>query len=126
MQYSPKLKRAAEQIKKILKDNDLAGFAVIHTPGNSEFILEITPSYSAAKWNATRDRVIIEGKAAHYNGDKAKRDKKLTDTMNMFHHLSTVTGTNSLSLMQISELADKAWNAEHNGSGFTSEQEQNN
>lgn len=30
MQYSPKLKVAMEEIKEILKKNDIAGFVVIH------------------------------------------------------------------------------------------------
>lgn len=131
MQYSPKLKRVAEQIKKILKDNDVAGFCTLHTStgngeGFSEFILEITPSYSCIEWFPQKDGVKIKGKLVHYNGNKDLRDKKLNATINMLHHLSTVTGQNSLNLMQISDQADKTWEAEHGGGGFTSEQQQNN
>lgn len=126
MQYSPKLKRVAEQIKKILKDNDVAGFVALHTPGHGEFITEINPTYSCCEWFPQRDGITIKGKLAHYNGDKAKRDKKLNDTINMLHILSTLTMEHGLNLAKVSDMADKTWEAEHEGDGFTSHQEQNN
>lgn len=126
MQYSPKLKRAIEQIKKILKDNEIAGFVAIHTPGHAEYLLEITPPYSCAEWNATKDSIIVKGKLVHYNGDKEKRDKKLTDTINMLSCLSEVTGQNALNLLQVSKQADEVWDAEHTGGGHTSHNQQNN
>ena len=129
MQYSPKLKRAMEQINKILKDNDIGGYVVIHSPehgGHSEYLFELTPKYSCVEWFPQKDGVKIKGKLIHYNGNKDLRDKKLNATINMLHHLSTVTGQNSLNLMQISDKADKTWEAEHGGGGFTSEQQQNN
>lgn len=126
MQYSPKLKRVAEQIKKLLKDADIAGLVVLHTPGHAEYVLEITPSYSACKWTPTRDGVIIQGKAEHYGGDKKKRDRKVTDTCNMLSFLAEVGGKQVLNVMQLSELADKTWDAEHGDSSHTSETEQNN
>lgn len=49
MQYSPKLKKAMEDIKKILHENDIAGFVVLHTPGFSEYLNRVDPSYSCAK-----------------------------------------------------------------------------
>ncbi len=131
MQYSPKLKRVAEQIKKILKDADVAGYFVIHTSdgtgeGHSEFCLEITPSYSCAEWNPTKDGIKIKGKLEHYNGDKNKRDKKLNATINMLHHISTRTMEDGLMIARVSDMADKAWDAEHGGGGLSSHQEQNN
>lgn len=132
MEYSPKLKRTAEQIKKILKDNDVAGYFVIHTcsqdgAGFSEFVVELTPSYSAVEWNKTRDSINIKGKLEHYNGDKKKRDSKLVATTNMLHHLSTRAMEDGLMLARISQKADQVWDAEHKGGGGLSTHiEQNN
>lgn len=131
MQYSPKLKRIAEQMKKILKDNDVAGYFVIHTcspdgSGHSEFVVELTPSYSAVEWSPTRDSIKIKGKKEHYNGDTKKRDTKLAQTTNMLHHLSTRTMEDGLMLARVSDMADKTWDAEHGGGGLSSTQEQNN
>src|SRR5258708_7917603 len=126
MQYSPKLKRVAEQIKKLLKDNDIAGLVVLHTPGFSEYVNEITPSYSAIEWNVTKDSVIIKGKAEHYGGNKAKRDKKLADTANMLTLISETGGTTLLSVMQLSDKVKEVWNHEHTKGNHSSDTEQNN
>lgn len=126
MQYSPKLKRVMSQIKKILSDNDIAGVVVLHTPGFSEYLTEIKPSYSCAEWMPNGEGVIIKGKLAHYNGDVAKRDKKLTDTIGMLHHLSVNTMQMGLNLGEVSDQADKTWDAEHTGGGHSSHNQQNN
>lgn len=130
MQYSPKLKRAMEQIKKILKDNDIGGYVTLHTPehgGHSEYLIEITPKYSCIEWSPQMDKITIKGKLEHYNGDKGKRDKKLNETINMLHHLSTMTMEHGLMLAKVSDQADKAWEAEHKGGGgHTSHNQQNN
>ena len=131
MKYSPKLKKAAEQIKKILNDNDIAGYFVIHTcslngEGFSEFVVDITPSYSAVEWNATKDSIKIKGKLEHYNGDKKLRDTKLVQTTNMLHHLSTRAMEDGLMLARVSKLADQTWDSEHNGWGLSTHIEQNN
>lgn len=43
MQYDPKLKKVMEQIKGILKDNDITGFVVLHSPGFSEYLNHVQP-----------------------------------------------------------------------------------
>lgn len=48
MQYSPKLKKAAEEIKQILQKYDIAANVILHTSGHSEYLLHITPTYSCA------------------------------------------------------------------------------
>ena len=129
MQYSPKLKRAMEQIKKILKDNDIGGYVVIHSPehgGHSEYLFELTPKYSCVEWFPQKDGITIKGKLAHYNGDAVKRDKTLNATINMLHHLSTLTMEHGLMMAKVSDQADKTWDAEHGGEGHTSHNQQNN
>ncbi len=123
MNYSPKLKKAAEEIKAILKAYDIAASVVLHCPGHSEFILEITPTYSCAKLN--HDHIHFKAKKADFN-DELKRQQTISDTANMMNLLSEVTGKNAMVLMQVSEQFDKIVGADHGDSTFTSHTTQNN
>lgn len=123
MQYSPKLKKAAEEIKEILAKHDIAGMAVLHTPGFSEFIIDITPTYSCA-WIQC-DRIRFKALKKEYDTQEQWK-KKVTDTTNMLHHLSTTGGQVAMSLIQASEIIDKAVGAEYDKGGFTSHTTQNN
>lgn len=124
MQYSPKLKMAMEEIKAVLKKHDIAGMAVIHTPGWSEWFINIQPTYSCAKLEGDHFHVRI--KASHYNDDKKLRDQFVTDTTNMMHHLSKISGTLAMQLLEASQSLDKAVNADHFGGGSSSHTQQNN
>lgn len=131
MQYSPKLKRISAQIQQILKDNDVAGYFVIHTctpegAGFSEFAVEITPSYSAVEFNAAKDRVSIKGKLEHYNGDAKKQNQRLTQTLNMLEHLSVRTMEDGMMLAHVADKASQAYNATHSGDNLSSKQSQDN
>lgn len=110
MQYSPKLKKAAEEIKAILKKHDIAASVVLHTPGFSEFVLEITPSYSCATLN--HDNVRFKAKKDDFN-DELKRHQAIQDTANMMNLLSDVTAKNAMMLINVSEQFDKIIGAEH-------------
>lgn len=85
MQYSPKLKKAAEQIKEILKEHDIAAVVVLHTPGHSEYLYQISPSYSIAKIEGNELRI----RSTHIT-DMEEKVKKVTDTANMFVCLTDV------------------------------------
>lgn len=123
MQYSPKLKKAAEEIKEILKKHDIAGMCVLHTPGFAEYINDISPSYSCAKREG--DGIRIKASKDFY-GSSAVRDKALSDTSNMLHTLSDVGGKQVLLLMSVSDQLDKLVNAEHEDGGHSSHTTQNN
>lgn len=124
MQYSPKLKKAAEEIKSILKKYDIAANCVLHTPGHSEYLLEITPSYSCA-W-LENNVMRFRARKADYNGNTMIRDQKIADTANMMNLLSEVMGRNFLMLTQVSEEFDKIVDADHGDTSFTSHTTQNN
>lgn len=123
MQYSPKLKNAAEEIKAILKKYDIAGAIALHTPGNTEFVLELTPSYSCATVN--QDHIRFKAKKEDYN-DELKRHKAIEDTSNMMSGLSETVARNAMMLITVSEQLDKITGAEHGDSSFTSHTTQNN
>lgn len=123
MQYSPKLKKAAEEIKEIMAKYDIAGMVVLHTPGFSEFVLNITPTYSCAWIQGERFR--FKAKKAEF-GSPEEWKQKISDTANMLHHLSTQGGQLAMNLVHASETVDKAVNAEYDGpGGFTSHSTQN-
>lgn len=123
MQYSPKLKNAAEEIKAILKKYDIAGAIALHTPGNTEFVLELTPSYSCATVN--QDHIRFKAKKEDYN-DELKRHKVIEDTSNMMAGLSETVARNAMMLINVSGQLDKITGAEHGDSNFTSHTTQNN
>ncbi len=124
MQYSPKLKKAAEEIKEVLAKYDIAGAVVLHTPGYSEFVLDITPTYSCAWIQGEQFR--IRAKKADYDTLEEWK-QRIADTANMTHHLSTQVGQLAMNLFHAAELVDKAANADHgDGNGFTSHTTQNN
>ncbi len=114
-----------QQIQGILLKNDIAGSIVLHTPGFSEYLNHVSPTYSCATMEAN-GLLRIRAKAEDYNGDVKIRNEKLRDTSDMFHHLSKEAGTNVLSLMEISDKLDQLLGAEHFGSGHSSHTEQNN
>jgi hypothetical protein len=124
MQYSPKLKIAAEEIKQILEKHDIAGVIVLHTPGYGEHILHLMPSYSCVKHDPLGLRV--RAMAADFNGDTAKRDQVITDTANMMSLFSEIVGRMWMQLDQMSQVLDKATGAEHYDKGSSSHTEQNN
>lgn len=124
MQYSPKLKKAMEEIKIILDKHDIAAAIVLHTPGNSEFYIKINPTYSCAR--IVNDRFKIFGKLEYYAFDKDKRDKAVTNTSNMLAMLSETTGKLSLQLFQLSDMITEATGSEHTDNGFTAHSTQNN
>lgn len=124
MQYSPKLKMAAEDIKDVLKKYDIAAVVVLHTPGFSEYLFAVTPTYSCAELDGGRFRVKI--KLSHYNDDKKMRDRFVKDTTNMMYHLSHITGTLAMNLLEASKILDETVQADHVGGGHSSHESQNN
>jgi hypothetical protein len=124
MQYSPKLKKAMEQIKKIVDEHDIAAHVVLHTPGFTEYLNHITPSYSCAKLE--NENIRIRAKAEDFGGDVKIRNQKLTDTVNMISHFSDRLSEDALSYIRVSEMLDKITGAEHGTGNRTSHNQQNN
>ncbi len=124
MQYNPKLKKAAEEMIQVLKKFDIAGNIVLHTPGHSEYILHITPSYSCA-W-LENDNIRFRARKQDYNRNAAIRDQKIADTLNMLRLLSDTAGKNALALMNVADQFDKITDAEHEDDQHTSHTTQNN
>lgn len=127
MQYSPKLKKAAEQIKSILKEHDIGASIVLHTPGHSEYLMEISPSYSCAFIDPVQHAVRVRTRLQEdYNGDAAARNKAQEDTVNMFHCLLECTGMHAIQFMEIDKMLATKFKPEHTGGGHSSHNTQNN
>lgn len=130
--YSPKLKAVMAEIKAILDKHDVAGVVAIHTPeiiagvqgspGAGEYLLKINPSYSCVEFVNNGNGVVIKGKAEHYGGDRVRRDRVMRDTLNMFSVLASMVGELAMNLMDLDELATKAYDAEHGPSTDTPHQ----
>ena len=125
MQYSPKLKKAAEEIKQVLKKYDIAASVVLHTPSHCEYLLEITPTYSCA-WIENGNHLRFRARKQDYNGNVAMRNQKIKDTVNMLRILSDQQARHAMNLMEAADKFDKIVGAEHGDEDHTSHTTQNN
>ena len=126
MQYDPKLKMAMNEIRGILAKHDIAGLVVLHNPpGHTEYMLQLSPSWSCAKieGEAVRVRARIQ---EDFNGDRKAWTKKVTETLGMLNGITTVGGQMILSMATLSDTVDKVVDATHWDKGHTSETTQNN
>lgn len=124
MQYSPKLKIAMEEIKAILAKHDIGAMVVLHTPGHSEFLNKLNPSYSCII--QTGDHIRFKSKLADYDGDKQKWQKVTTDSLNLLQCITETTGHVLLPLIDFTEKLEVALDAESRGGGFSSHTTQSN
>jgi hypothetical protein len=108
-----KLKIARTEIEAILAKHDLAGVAVLHTPGMSEFFHHIQPSYSCAWIDDSVPMLRVKSKLADYGGDRARRLHDQAATANMFAAISNQLGHAALMFLDCSTVVDKTLNAQH-------------
>lgn len=122
MQYSPKLKKAMEQIKDILKENDIAGFVVLHTPGFSEFLNHFETSYSAAKFMDGGVRLKINSKEIGI--DRARIVAR--DSLNMMTHFAKNTSEHAILYMDAEKILKDKFGGEDLPGESSSHIQQNN
>ncbi len=123
MQYSPKLKKAMEEIRDVLNKHDIGAYVVLHTPGHSEYLLKIDPTYSCARFDG--DHVRIKALRKDFPNKQAW-EEKVAGTSNMLSLLGSVGGRTAVAILDISKQLDKIVDAEHFDGGHTSHTEQNN
>ena len=129
MKYSPKLKKAMEEIKEIMEKHDIAGAVFLHTPGFGEQHMKVDPSYSCAFWEYKpgQEGIRIRTRLQEdYQGDKQKRNDAIRDTVNMFDILSNMMGPYAVATIQMMEQLEQVVNFTSSGSGFSSRNEQEN
>lgn len=128
MQYSPKLKRVMEEIKNILEREDIAAAVILHTPGFSEYLNKIDPSYSAAWFEYYQGQMGIRfrARAADFNGDKEKCKQAQESTLNMLHHLGHASANAAMMFMEAMKAFSKNLDIEYTDGGHASHEQQNN
>lgn len=101
-----------QQIKTLLDDNDIAGIVLlhnietapvvtnegVHVQGFTEYLINISPSYSAASINNERLKVLA--KAVHYPS-KTDRDIKMASTVNMINHLREGSSNLAMTILEL-------------------------
>lgn len=106
-QEQVRLRELAGKIRALLKEYDVAGIVNIQGRDQSEFVNEITPSWSCLSWFATPGGDVgIRFKAKmKTGGDEEKENARLTVGMVAGFHL--VAANNYLQLEQLREMIAK-------------------
>lgn len=85
----PKLEMAAKEIIDILKKYDIAGVAIIHSPGFRKLINRLDPSYSIIAVDDFQ-KVRVKPLIAE-PGKEREADQKIVDTVNMVSNFYAMT-----------------------------------
>lgn len=124
MKYSPKLKKAAAEIKQILEKHDIAGVVALHTPGFGEYVNHLSPSYSAAKFE--NDQIKVKIKASELEGGVKQAKQLAHDTYNMTAILSEMCAVSASSLIELHSFLKQKYNGTEFPGNHSSHTEQNN
>lgn len=100
------LNKAMAEIEQILDKYDIAGMVVVHTPGSSQSLAKINPSYSCARNDG--NKVLVRAKIEDFRGDSKAREKKLLDTCDMLNKLTTDFVNLAYPYFDVSERLDQA------------------
>lgn len=122
MQYSPKLKKVIAEINEILIKNDVAGIVAIHTPGFTEYLNYISPSYSCAK--AEEGGIRFRLKSAEVGNEKARFIAE--STYNMISHFADISGMYALAYLDAHNFLKEKWRGTDFDGEHTSHDQQNN
>lgn len=126
MQYSPKLKTAMEEIKAVLKKHDIAAFILLHTPGFTEYLNKLDPTYSCAFLTADGE-MRVRLKQAELPGGRDEAKKIAEDTYNMVTLLTDMLVIHAGGYMQFQDMLKKHWGGYNDGDAtHTSHETQNN
>lgn len=97
-----------EQIKQIIKENDIGAHVVLHLPGDCETYSKMDPTYSCCfKQHTPEGQMLrIRSKLVDYGGDQEAQKKQLSETLNMLQFLAVKTGEFSVSIMNLIDIID--------------------
>lgn len=117
MQYSPKLKKAMEEIKEIVKKYDIAAFVVLNDgDGFSEYLNAISPSYSCAKVAENGIQFRLKGSEV----GKERAQQIAHGTFNMVTHFADMIGKHAMMYIDAQKLLKDKWGGEEFGGDETS------
>ena len=107
MDYSPKLKEAMAEINAIIDKYDIAAYVILHTPGFTEYVNRISPSYSCAFLQDGQLRVRL--KTAELPGGEAEAKKLAEGTYNMFTLMTDVMVMHVGGYIDLQEMLQEKW-----------------
>lgn len=122
MQYSPKLKKAAEDIKKILEEYDINAAVFLHTPGFAEYLHKVNASYSCAH---IKQGELIFDRGTRFTRPEKQR-QKIRDTANFLRLAAIHQGRSAQLFMDASDIFDQWSGAVHGDTEHTSQDEIDN
>lgn len=121
-----------QQIKNILDAEDIGGIVILHTPGYSEYLNKINPSYSCLSFekmpHPDSGELVecIRFRAKESEIGKEARDKKISDTANMLVHLNDISGKIALNNMEAQDVFETKFKIDRGDGGFSSQESQMN
>ena len=123
MQYSPKLKKAMEEIKEVAKKYDIAAFVVLNDgDGFSEYLNAVTPSYSCA--SLMEGGIRFRLKSAEVGKERAKQMAE--GTYNMVTHFADMISKHAIMYIDAQKFLKDKWGGEEFPGNETSHDQQNN
>lgn len=111
-----------EDIKTILKENDIVGVVCLHTPGFSEYLNHLETTYSCAK-------IEPVGVYLKLDSDKVGMDKAIelaANTYNMITHINNYFMSHAPMYDDAYKQLKKKWNGEDGPVTHSSHSQQNN
>lgn len=109
----PRLKLARLKIESILREHDLAGVVVLHTPGMSEFFYDVRPSYSCCWIDEAASAVRVKSLGADYGGNRDAQMHDQAATANMVAAIADNLHSAAGMFGHVQEIVDRATRAEH-------------
>lgn len=114
-----RLKIARMKIEAILKDHDLAGVVVLHTPGMCEFFYDIRPSYSVVHLDTGAGELQVRSKLDRdHGGDAARQQHDQVASANMTAALADSLWLAARMFAEIDGVVSKTLQAEHTTAVF--------
>lgn len=120
--YSPLLKEAMAEIKAVLSKHDIAGYVVLQTPGFSEFVLGISPTWSALRLerNPETGKTHMRFKCSKEDFNSAEEQRQcLENTVNLLAHFTDVLHNHYTGFAEILKTAEEEFEIEYTEGKFT-------
>lgn len=117
----PRLKVARMKIEAILREHDLAGVVVLHTPGMSEFFYDVRPSYSCFWIDEAASAVRVKSLSVDYGGNREAQMRDQAATANMVAAIADNLHSAASMFGCVQEIVDRATRAEHTDRGYVAD-----
>lgn len=92
------------EIREIAQRYDVAVVCVLHTPEFSEYLVRVDPSYSCARIEDGKLRIVA--RRSDFHSEKAQQ-VKINDTVNMLTHFADVLVPINLGVVNALEVIEK-------------------